>query len=1040
MTATATAPPRTRRAVSLADGVVLAGVVCLLAFPVLARVAADRLPVSPPAALPPLPADAHRAPLPDLPAGLRPGPPPRRAEDLRPAAVALLGERTATRLLSFVSARTFEAPTGNGSPYRYAQLDRILPPTFSRAQIAAATDLGARLTLLPRLAAAPAAYAVLDRARATAACAPSLDVLLLVAADDPPHLGVIEAEARRALTACPGNPAPGWILGQVQSMLALRAGRDPRVGAAHALATFRRLERELPGSAAAWSGEGDARLRIAAVAAADTPQRAFVIRHQYARALAAYRRAAALEPGPEPDAGVGSALVGLGRPAEAAARLQRAAAERPRSPRLQQQFLLALERAHRFAAEARDARRVIGLPGAPEPGRAVYPAVPGPPGGHYADVVGLLSLGAGRLAPLSVHLFPVVATVAPSAAVIDTSFIPAFRDAPGVTDDAQGCPDLAYRRALVLAGSPASSLIRYPAEFSCEESGSLKAIALLELGERRGASADDMRQNLWRWAGDLPRAQRAASEWVAASHHAPEAVLRLGEIEFLRGRFDDAAADFGDAARRARERFATWTRFEAEATLDRGAALARAGRRAEAMTALRAADDIASRARGRGRGITIQVLPAAAISGHARLQLADAEREAGALRAAAEDYTGARYHGLPAATTGALENNAAIVDIALGHDAQAERATHQARAVDPESPAYLMTAAYAAARAGRIDTAIRRYGATLRADPTTYGAANDLGVLYARRGDTQRAVAALRRAVGADERYALGWFNLGVVLGGMGPRHLFASQGALARAFALDPALRDRERVPTLDARTYRTGLDVSRPLPAEWTFASSQRHAPAKTAGLAALLLVAFTLSRTLSATGSGRGLAEKWLSPLNRASGRFLGRLSHPAIAIAATLAVFALPLVRSPGGGVSAALAGVLGLVVLLALALRVRARAAGRQETWAPGVVFGLGTAAAGLTWAPLPVLKGDASARLHWAAPVALGSVALPLVLLAVWTDIPLTRSLAAAALVMAASLLTPVKPVDGGAIAEAGGTAAGLTAVGLAVVLALGLV
>jgi tetratricopeptide (TPR) repeat protein len=731
--------------------------------------------------------------------------------------------------------------------------------------------------------------------------------------------------------------------------------------------------------------------------------------------------------------------VGLGRPAVAAALLQRVAAQRPRSQRLQQQFMLALERAHRFAAEARDARRAIGLPGAPEPGRAVYPAVSGPAGGHYADVVGLLSLGAGRLAPLSVHLFPLLAIVAPSASVIDTSFIPAFRDAPGVTDDAQGCPDLAYRRALVLAGSPASALIGYPAEFSCEESDSLKAIALLELGERRGA-VDDLRQNLWRWAGDLPRAERAAGEWVAATHHAPEAVLRAGEIEFLRGRFDDAAADFGDAARRARDRFATWTRIEAEATLDRGAALARAGRRAEAMTALRAADDIASRSRGRGRGVTIQILPADAISGHARLQLADAEREAGALRAAAEDYAGARYHGLPAATTGALENNAAIVDIALGRHAQAERATHQARAVDPESPAYLMTAAYAAARAGRIDTAIRRYGATLRADPTTFGAANDLGVLYARRGDTQRAVAVLRRAVGADEHYALGWFNLGVVLGGMGPRQLFASQGALARAFALDPALRDRERVPTLDARTYRTGLDVSRPLPAEWTFASSQRHAPAKTAGFAALLLVAFTLSRTLSATGSGRGLAEKWLSPLSRASGRFLGRLRHPAIAIGATLAVFAWPLVRSPGGGVSAAVAGVLGLVVLLALALRVRARAAGRQETWAPGVVFGLGTAAAGLTWAPLPVLKGDASARLHWAAPVALGSVALPLVLLSVWTDIPLARSLAAAALVMAASLLTPVKPVDGGAIAEAGGTAAGLTAVGLAVVLALGLV
>ena len=57
-----------------------------------------------------------------------------------------------------------------------------------------------------------------------------------------------------------------------------------------------------------------------------------------------------------------------------------------------------------------------------------------------------------------------------------------------------------------------------------------------------------------------------------------------------------------------------------------------------------------------------------------------------------------------------------------------------------------------------------------------------------------------------------------------------------------------------------------------------------------------------------------------------------------------------------------------------------------------------------------------------------------------WLGIPLTRALAASALIMAASLLTPIKPVDGGAIAAAGGTAAGLTGLALAVLLVLGLV
>ena len=61
----------------------------------------------------------------------------------------------------------------------------------------------------------------------------------------------------------------------------------------------------------------------------------------------------------------------------------------------------------------------------------------------------------------------------------------------------------------------------------------------------------------------------------------------------------------------------------------------------------------------------------------------------------------------------------------------------------------------------------------------------------------------------------------------------------------------------------------------------------------------------------------------------------------------------------------------------MVVRVRAATARRhgdpaaQESWPPGVVFGAGTAIAGLTWTPLPVLREGAKARVHWAAPVAL---------------------------------------------------------------------
>jgi hypothetical protein len=284
------------------------------------------------------------------------------------------------------------------------------------------------------------------------------------------------------------------------------------------------------------------------------------------------------------------------------------------------------------------------------------------------------------------------------------------------------------------------------------------------------------------------------------------------------------------------------------------------------------------------------------------------------------------------------------------------------------------------------------------------------------------------------------------MLGHMGPLHLPASQGALAKAFALDPALRDRRRKPPLDDRTYRSGLDVSRPLPPKWTYAAaSQRREPAKTAGLAALLAAAFGLSRALRAR-SGRTLAEAWLEPLDRASSKLrLRHLAHPTIAVTVTLAVLLLPLLRDPRGGASADVAGALGVVILVVVALRgrraaARAEAAEPQRTWAPGLLFGLAAAAAGVIWTPLPALGAKASPRLHWAAPAALAVVAAPLVLATVWLDVPLTRSLAAAALVMATSLLTPIKPVDGGAIAAAGGTAAGIAGIALAAVLPLGLV
>src|SRR6266536_3894827 len=80
-------------------------------------------------------------------------------------------------------------------------------------------------------------------------------------------------------------------------------------------------------------------------------------------------------------------------------------------------------------------------------------------------------------------------------------------------------------------------------------------------------------------------------------------------------------------------------------------------------------------------------------------------------------------------------------------------------------------------------------------------------------------------AVGVNDRYALGWFNLGVALSHLGPSRFLAAQGALSRAVQLDPSLRFRKMGVVSDDEPYFTTLDLSKPLPPQWSFATSRRR-----------------------------------------------------------------------------------------------------------------------------------------------------------------------------------------------------------------------
>ena len=266
--------------------------------------------------------------------------------------------------------------------------------------------------------------------------------------------------------------------------------------------------------------------------------------------------------------------------------------------------------------------------------------------------------------------------------------------------------------------------------------------------------------------------------------------------------YNDAAAEFGLAARRWRLVSYSDDLNTDQAELDRGAALLATGRTAEAVQTLRPLDLTGTqgysyqKAKNSSYSVDSDVaLQFAAISYYACEQLGDYESQSGNLHAAVEDYTNA-LDWVPQLDEGSgirpevLNNNAALAYLGLGDTSTAARLESKALAADPEDPVFLMTAGFIADRAGQVAQAARYDREALDSDPRAFPAANDLGVELTREHQDGAAPEALRQAVGASPGYALGWFNLGVVESKLGPSHLLASQGSFAMAYSLDPALQ----------------------------------------------------------------------------------------------------------------------------------------------------------------------------------------------------------------------------------------------------------
>jgi tetratricopeptide (TPR) repeat protein len=974
-----------------------------------------------------------------------------------------------TRLSRYldVPANGLSAPPGvewHEYPYRYrgldALLDRALPSRLTPAQADALGDLGGLLTLAKAADVHPnagqLAFAILHRARAAGGCPPQLNLAYLVAASPSLDGKTIRREFRAAEQACAGDPTPAWLRGQWESVRGDGSERAVRV--------FRRLQRQRPGSAAGYAGEADAQLRLAY--ADDGLDRTFTARSRYRRALSLYRRARTLSRDPGLVAGEGRALAGVGQHAAAAGRDAAAARALGTPALLQVRVVRDLEHAGRFAAAAVEARRLVGAPRFP--GLPALFFSPEQVHGELADQDALepLSLGAGRLRGATLDIAPrhAVESVSPVASEA-LGILPVYRP-DELSLHAPWCADFSARRDLILAGRPRAALPGLPTEFTDAGGGSaceltdaalLAVVARAEAGDVRGAVAQlrrdsgmgygravrviaDRRQNLWRFAGRYDRAAAVAAAFARARPRSPIAYERLGEIAFLRRAYGESARFFGRAARNARAARPDWSPAEAINVVKRGIALRFAGRQEAALPVLAAAEDVGVRAASRDpdgpASLAVQVAREQTGNAYLRLRRYDEADEA---------YDAAREVDDSSAV---LDNNQAIARLKLGRARSAVRLARRAVASDPRSPVFLETLGSARARAGDHRGAAVAEWRALRSDPSMFSGWNNLGVALARLGRQDAAIAAFRRAVGSRRSYATGWFNLGVTLERAGLRHALAAQGAFARAVRLDGELADRRHALVLDERVYFANLDLSKPLPPRWKFAADQKQAPLPSVGLAVILLLGLRLTRG----AAGRGLpggTQRWLELVRDAIARLpraLAGFSSWALAVAATVAVFAWPVVRGRELPAAALIPLALGVLVLIAMIARARvlaARRAGvtlRQRSWRPALLVALAGAALGVPWAPLPVADtSNPAPAVHASGPVVAGAAGLVLFVLGAWLHIAATEALGLAAVVMAASMLTPVPPLDGARMGGGVPVAAGLGLVGVVVLTLLGL-
>jgi len=928
-------------------------------------------------------------------------------------------------------------------------------------------------------------------------CEVQLSLTFVVAMGFAPHIGDVEGEVARAIEACPDDPTPLWLLGRLQTVQASLIEtffvfeRGPRAMRRAAEETFGELRRAYPDSPLGWAGAGDLYLRLA-----DETERLgsapFQVRAWRRAALESYAAARHLSDDPALLAGWGHALSATGRHDEAVEALTLLQELMPGEPAYEMLLVDALREAGRpedvvafvgdtWATEVPLMSSLSVMPqtrGTEEPASSAYGAA-GARGGSVFDQSQKYDAGSsvrdlGFVPPSNgawsepwcragAYLAALVqADQADRAwALVRDGLDPRSWD--GVAD-CRGRPlDLYLPDELTGLRDDSDTSVGRLGLVAATETGDpadLEA-AFAELTDEYTperellSQAQDARSDFWRAAGQWGRAEDVVEEWRDQLPEDPWAAHRAGELDFLAGDFAEAVRSY----ERADELFGTALTTETDwgdhafgrayAEPDQSAVgnLLELGAAQELVGDTRAARATYLDALGRTDGFDAWEYGSELLF-NLRSQLGSLALAEGDLESAVEllsDVLAEEYgdDGPPGPgdevglgrgashSIGAQDNNLALALAKLGRHDGALVYADSAMAHDPANPVYLDTKAFVLHVAGDGSAAARAYREALEADPTSYVSANNLAVLLAQEGDRGEAADLLADALRAAPGYAIGWHNLGVVQGTESAQ-LLPSQGALAAAGRLDRDLRGRDDL-IVDTEIYESGLDVSKPLPPDWTYAasaSSARDRLTLSVLLLLLLRVAWALGLDVVAAKVGERVMRRPHRAVGSAPRTFWRRWPAWTAVVAGCLAI-GLPLARA---GHSVAERGVLAAAGVAMVLLPLFARGLARARTtvpvvhyaWAPAIAVGAAAMPFGLVFAPYPVLdatrpglppaamdRHPSVVRLRLLVPVVLAVVAAAFLALAALDPTSLARTLALSAVALLGSVLAPVPPLDG---------------------------